>query len=120
MIDNEYDLTKEEFLALPQADWKQPITCHSFIIIPLDDLHDSGFRLMDVVALDKDMKPFIRRGGSADVLHFGGISPLRIKPVPWQCDCLPKSGLLRFFAYGFTFKLGTALSSLEIIDEQNS
>lgn len=95
-------------------------------IYEIKGIHDSGYRLLDFVAV-KDNKPLCRLSGCSDVIHFNGIGgygynwlekfkkiPDKVDPIEWDIDCLPKSGLLRIFSRGHQIKVGSALSSFEI------
>ncbi len=91
----------------------------SLIILPgkSKDLHDSGYRVMDFVAV-KNNKPICKLSGCSDVIHIDGLR--RLKNIDklnksWNIDCLPKSGLLRLFCFDCDLKAGDALSSFDII-----
>ena len=100
--------TRKELEALPLRKWNENIGIfQSIIILPKRSIHDSGFRHMDFVAV-KEQIPFCRLSGCSDVLHIDGIGgfgqwdvatgiPTTKPIVAWSIDCLPKSGLLRFF-----------------------
>lgn len=73
-------------------------------------MHDSGYRLMDFVAVRAN-KPIATLSGVSDVLHINGIGgygykwsyehagvPNAIPPIGWNMDCLAKSGLYRLWA----------------------
>jgi len=78
------------------------------IILPEEEIHDSGFRCMDFVAC-KGVHPICRLSGCSDVIHIDGIGgfgprpwpantfPQLTEPKSWSIDCLPTSGLLRLF-----------------------
>lgn len=87
-------------------------------------LHDSGYRCMDFVAVDKKNEAICRLAGCSDVIHIDGIGgygkwsaetgvPKLVTPSDWSIDCLAKSGLLRMFCRG-SIDVGAALSSFEI------
>jgi len=123
------DMTRKEFDALPQRDWNEDIKeFDSLVVLPgrSRDLHDSGYRCMDFVAV-RDNKPICRLSGCSDVIHIEGIGgygknwvqryngvPRLIPPTAWNVDCLPKSGLLHFFPGSRRMTCGNALSSFEI------
>ena len=104
-------MSKEDFLAVPErTHFDDNIGLfHSLVIIPMDYLHDSGYRCMDFVAVDIDNEPICRLSGCSDVIHFDGIGgygkfTARIamsRPIEgWSIDCLP-CGLLRIFCKGW-------------------
>jgi len=125
---NVNDMTRKEFEALPHRKWNEIIICNSLIILPgkAKDLHDSGYRCMDFVAVDNS-EPKCLLSGCSDVVHVDGIAgygdnwvekyngvPPLIPPSGWSIDCLPKSGLLRIWPRSMRIKCGEALSSFEI------
>lgn len=108
--------TRKEFEALPLRGWSEQIDdVYAIVILPLRGMHDSGFRLMDFVACDKDMKPFVRLSGCSDVIRIDGIANLYTlgERSKWSIDCLPTSGLLRLLCRD-KINVGSALSSFEI------
>ena len=79
----------------------------SLVIVPMDELHDSGFRAMKFI-LCRDMEIVGVVGGWSDVVHIDGIGGYGLnwneslktgmkKVVGWSIDCLPTSGCLRLF-----------------------
>jgi len=67
-------MTRKEFESLPRGKWDQEIEFDSMIILPgkAKDLHDSGYRLMDFVAV-KGTKPACLLSGCSDAIHIDGI-----------------------------------------------
>lgn len=103
-------MSKEDFQKIPSVELPQ--TFDSFVIVPTDELHDSGWGCMKFVLLSK--REIVGSvGGWADVIHFDGIGgygrwsdwvptktvPTKIPPKGWSIDCLP-CGYLRVFAQG--------------------
>ena len=94
-------------------------------IYQVGGIHDSGYRMMDFIAVKKGY-PICKLSGCSDVLHINGISgcgnftgsfPEKIKPINWSIDCLLNSGLLRLFC-NRKLTCGGALSSFEIFAEE--
>ncbi len=126
------DMVRKEFDTLPTRGWNEDIgTFSSLVILPgrAKDIHDSGYRDMDFVAIDSNDEPIARLSGGSDVVHINGIGglgqgwlkkygkmPDQITPVDWSIDCLPKSGLLRLFC-SHKISCGLALSSFEVYAE---
>jgi len=118
------DLTKEEFDQVPLVEWRDNVTdFDSLIIVPTDQIHDSGFKCMYFIACKGD-EPICRISGCSDVIHINGIGGYGLGgirkhmeqprfPTDWSIDCLKTSGLLRLFTSG-KLQSGTALSSFEI------
>lgn len=117
-------MTRKQFEALPYREhWDKHITCDCIVIMPTKRLHDSGYRMMDFVAV-KDGKPLMRLSGCSDAIHIDGIggsgyernivySNLTVKKA-WSIDCLRKSGLLRMWVSGYNLICGGSLSSFEL------
>jgi hypothetical protein len=122
------EMTRTDFLKLPHRhDWGKEFICRSLVILPMGRLHDSGYRCIDFVAVDKENEPICRLSGCSDVIHFDGIGgygynwinkaqgvPRLVEPSAWNIDCLKKSGLLRIFPSSGSIICGDALSSFEI------
>lgn len=122
-------MTREEFEEVPDRRWNEDIgEFDSLVIIPRDELHDSGFRCMAFVACYRDMAVYKIEGGS-DVIHVDGIGGYGVRgilnfhqnrepfrfPDAWCLDCLKTSGYLRLFAGGsWGLKAGTAMSSFDV------
>ncbi len=122
------EMTRKDFEALPHKEWDKEIEFDTLIILPgkAKDLHDSGYRCMDFVAVIKGEAKCLLSGGS-DVLHVDGIggfgdnwmekygsTPMMVPPSGWSIDCLPKSGLLHMWPSSGKMKCGVAISSFEI------
>ena len=106
------EMTRKEFDALPCRDWNEDIGNYdSLVILPgrMKDMHDSGYRCMDFVAV-RSGEAVCRLSGCSDVVHLDGIGgygkdwlekvsgvPKSVPVVAWSIDCLPKSGLLQIF-----------------------
>lgn len=99
------EYTREEFLAIENHN---PVgSFNDVIIVPTDDIHDSGFRCMKFI--------LVRQGaivgavsGWSDVLHLNGIGGYgkyeefhmalasgMTKRIGWKIDCLTKSNCIR-------------------------
>jgi hypothetical protein len=128
------DYTKEDFAALPILGWQEIAKdFNSLIIIPNDEVHDSGFKCMEFVACRYNT-PICRISGCSDVIHIDGIGDYGVggirswskrpisTPTDWSIDCLKTSGYLRLFTSGSSLQSGTALSSFEIfsVNETNN
>lgn len=118
-------MTKEQFDEVPcrESFDSEVQQFHSLVIIPTGELHDSGFQIMDFVAVAKDGTPFLKISGCSDVLHIDGLGGLgdwrRSQTIPqsrpieeWSIDCLP-CGYLRLFCRG-VITCGNAISNFEI------
>ena len=123
---NVNQMKRKDFESLPYRSWHEDIgEFDSLVILPLRQRHDSGYRLLDFIAVSGD-EPICPLSGCSDVIHIGGIGglgfnwlqkydrcPELVPPVDWSIDCLPVSGLLRMFCSG-KMRAGAGLSSFEI------
>ena len=113
------ELTKEEFEKIPSRKWNEDIgEFDSLVILPTEQIHDSGYACMDFVAVRKG-KPFCRLSGCSDVIHIDGIGGLgrdflSNTLTAWSIDCLPESKLLQIFCQSRKLIAGSALSSFEV------
>ena len=78
----------------------------AFVIVPMEELHDSGYRCMKFI-LERDMRIVGAVSGWSDVVNINGIGGYgqniketivsqMVPRVGMSMDCLPKSGCLRF------------------------
>ncbi len=125
--------TRKEFETLPRADWhnREVGEVDSLVILPTRRKHDSGYRCMGFVTIQKG-KPTYIVSGCSDVIHLAGIGGHNVghhnfddklltervrngicPRVSWSIDCLPVSGLLRLFCDKHLY-IGQSLSSFEI------
>ncbi len=128
---NVNDMTRKEIESVPYRKSRVgEIHCSCLIILPQRSIHDSGYRCMDFVAVDKKSYPICRLSGCSDVVHIEGIGgyhykwldryktvPSSVPPTEWSIDCLKKSGLLRLFSTKDGIICGSALSSFEVYSE---
>ena len=113
---NVENMTKKQLLEIPEREsFSSEVIMRSLIIVPggYRDIHDSGYRLMNFIAVSDKGVPICKLSGCSDVLHIGGIMASQKKSESWSIDCLHKSGLLRLFC-GKHISAGAALSSFSI------
>ena len=95
-------MTREEFLAIENFGEHEKF--EALIIVPTDELHDSGWRTMKFI-LVRENEIVGAVSGYSDVININGIGgygkdykeALRTQKVPvigWKIDCLPVSGCL--------------------------
>ena len=105
------NMKKEDFYKLaedgnlPQAKCGDKFA--SIVILPTEDLHESGFAIMHFILLDNNDKPIAKGTHSSDVLE------VLFNADAWAIDCLP-CGLLRFFHYSRYSKVIFNLSGFQI------
>lgn len=87
-------------------------TFKSVIIVPMTEVHDSGYRCMKYILLrwDGDCDEVVGViGGGSDVIHINGIggygkdwkkgiATSMVERVDWSMDCLRRSNCIRLFA----------------------
>ena len=121
------EMKRKDFEGLPHRNWSEDVIFDSMVIMPgkANDLHDSGYRCMDFVAVVKGEAICLLSGGS-DVINLDGIGgygkdwltknegvPNMVPIAGWSIDCLPKSGLLRIFCNKY-MECDPALSSFSV------
>lgn len=117
------EMSREDFEKVPERKHfdEQIGLFYSLVILPMDYLHDSGYKCMDFIAVDENDEPICKLSGCSDVLHLDGIggfgkyngSIADNRPIEgWSIDCLP-CGLLRVFCKG-QIEAGYAVSSFEV------
>lgn len=98
-----FEITKENIKDLPTLSYYGDETLYnSIVIVPTDEIHDSGYRCMDFVFCDKEKAIGVVRCGS-DVLHLDWGSFIDPKYQDktnrgWSIDCTP-NGFLRIFTW---------------------
>ena len=97
--------TLEELQAMENFGKNVPF--NSVVLVPMEDMHDSGYRCMKFILLH-DHKIVRVVSGWSDVIHLNGIGgygrnlekafsydrPM-VGVMPWSIDCLPTSGCMR-------------------------
>lgn len=103
-------MRRKDFLNLPVKDtFRDEIgEYESLVIIPTGKKHDSGYQIMDFVAVNHEHEPLFRICGMSDVIEIDGIggcgewdprkgrSPEHPPLNAWRIDCLP-CGYLRLW-----------------------
>lgn len=118
---NEY--TKKEFMEMENF-YEEGTTFSSVVIVPVNDIHDSGYRCMKFILVNHGTIVGAVSGWS-DVLHLNGIGGYGIdykttiktqktNRVAWSIDCLKKSRCLRLFADKQLILPYTPVSSAEV------
>lgn len=105
--------TIEQFRALPSRQWDQPVgPIDELVILPTDEMHDSGFRCMDFAAVRNGV-PFVLLSGCTDAMDLRVANAQR-RGDCWRLDMLPASGLVRLFGRG-PISVTEALSSMDAV-----
>jgi hypothetical protein len=123
------DMTKADFEnVLEWWETQEEKRFKSLVIIPTDELHDSGYMCMSFVAVGDNDEPLFSFGGGSDVIHLDGLGGYgknwvetgrlpATRPVQaWRIDCLP-CGYLRLFCRG-KLSCNYAVSDFEIYWEE--
>ena len=122
------DFSFEKLSEIPVANWNKidKNEYNSVIIVPMNELHESGFKCMTYLFC-KGQEIICRSEGCSDVLHLDGIGgygqwdpakdlPIALPPRAWSIDCLP-NGYLRLFCSNGKIINGNGLSDYAIFAE---
>lgn len=121
LLDITKELIEKWIEELPRRNYYEDLECESLIIVPSGRIHDSGFKCMNFIALDKHNLPICVHSTGSDVIHFNGFGGYgeynenygKIFPQgDWKIDLLP-CGYFRIFRGGY-IKLGRGLSDFDI------
>lgn len=119
---NIMEMKKEDFKKVPFRDKNTDLSdFYSVVILPTEEMHDSGYMCMDFVAVNTKREPICRLSGCSDVLDIDGIGGYGIDREGlttglaavkgWAVDCLP-CGLLRIYTKdGYKLKVGNMAGS---------
>lgn len=102
------DCTLQELQELSNIPVAHIAPFNSITIVPMKELHESGFKCMKFILQNNNEIVGIVSGWS-DVLHINGIGGYglnyrdtirtqMVKRVGWHMDCLPGSGCVRLMA----------------------
>lgn len=110
--------TRKEFLALPVRTWNAISEYTSVILFPSRDLHDSGYRCITVIGVHQ-MAPVEIITQSSDDINWMVCPPTRYYsdgsfPAQLRMDSLVTSHAMHFWRADTIFRVGAALSSLDI------
>lgn len=124
-------MTREELLAIPFREDPHneagPFT--SIVIIPLDTIHESGWRCMDFIGV-RGVFPVCRLSGQSDNLSLLGVGgggrrtqrdlgngnvaideeEATPRPHAWEIDCLQTSGLIHLWDRKSTLSVAPLLN----------
>lgn len=105
-----HDYTLEDFRSMETFGYDNPeLTFNGFVIVPMEEMHDSGFPYMKVIAADNDEIVGVF-SGCADVINFFQVCDhISYGPL---LDILPKSGCVHIFAHDVLFQLREPLSNI--------
>lgn len=117
---NVEQMTKKDFNSVPRIEKLSEqieIVFDSFVIIPTNIKHDSGYRIMHF-CLCKGRETICVIDGCSDSIYMHNSNYGRSPSFPngihsWKIDCLPKSGYLRVWN-DFVMKCGGGLSSFDV------
>lgn len=110
--------TRKDFLALPYRKWDVTSEYTSIIFFPSRDLHDSGYRCITSIGVRETIPIEIITQSSDDInwmvcsptYHYsaGGF------PAQMHMDSLVASHAMHFWSHNTIFRVGAAISSLDI------
>ena len=105
-----FEITEDNMKDLPKLQtYNDESLYDAIVIVPTDEIHDSGYRCMTYVFCKKDKAVGIINCGS-DVLHLDWgsyIDPLEQEKTSrgWSIDCTP-NGFLRIFNHSGIKNMG--------------
>ncbi len=104
-----HECTLEDFRDMETFGYdNNALTFNGFVIVPMPELHDSGFPYIKVIAADNDEIVGVF-SGCADIIAFSQVCDhILYGPL---VDILPKSGCVHVFAYEVLFQLGEPLGN---------
>lgn len=105
-----YKMSLEELREVPYIEPNANLKIGGIVIVPLEEVHDSGYACLKFVLLKAGGEIIGAVGGCSDVIHINGIGGYgdyqtceesiktgKIDVAAWSLDCLPISGCLRLF-----------------------
>jgi hypothetical protein len=108
------EMTRKQLQEVPLREWNKETVCECIVLLPQRRLHESGFRIIEVVCVTK-AEPICRVAGCTDVLNLGGIGGREGNNLREVCvDCLRKSGCFTIWFEGKEMRVGASLSNLQI------
>ena len=88
-------MTMTELLSVPkwgQNNPKHEADIYSLVIVPMQgQIHDSGYMVMECIALDHDSFPMFKLSRWSDELFFDTANAAHVEYI----DCLPGSGCIK-------------------------
>ena len=102
------DYTREQLLSIDKFYTNKPFK--AVVIVPTNNIHDSGYRCMKYILLDPQTDTIVGvLGGGSDVIHINGFNgfglnyeqAIKTRKAPvigWRIDCLRESGCVRLFS----------------------
>ena len=102
--------TREELLSLPVRKWDEESEYDSLTIVPTDDVHDSGYRLMAIVGHTNKHGPN-EIAAFCDDICWEFPQP----PKTWlRTDMTTTSNCAHMWGYDLRFRVGHSLSSTSV------
>ena len=110
--------TRKDFLALPMRAWNSISEYTAVVLFPSRDLHDSGYRCITVIGV-RQRTPIEIITQSSDDINWMVCSPTYHYsdgsfPAQVHMDSLVTSHAMHFWNVSTIFRVGAALSSLDI------
>ena len=102
------EVTRDMLDSIPQRAWGHRFVTALVYVFPSEELHDSGYAMMDFVAVLPEDKSLLRFGGSCDSVSFEG--------EHFRMDCMPDGTIRIFNHYGF--EVSEDLSSISFEEQE--
>lgn len=108
--------TKEELISLPYRAWDKVSEYISLLILPSDELHDSGYSNIYIIGVIDNVPVEIITSCSDDIkfkfppmLYIGDYSIGQVR-----MDCMPESKAFQLWTREGKFRVNEALSSIAV------
>ncbi len=109
-MDLDTKFTPEFLVSIPRRKWDEEIHNVSGVyVLPRDEIHGSGFSLMDFVAEQFQTGNLIRFGGCCDAVSLVG--------THFHIDCLPGSKVVRIWNRN-PFTISWDLSDIDFTENE--
>ena len=108
--------TKKELLALPYREWNQPAEYDTVLILSTGKKHKSGWAAVAIIGVKAGIPVEIASACSDDI-EWKLPSPVSYSSFSigqMRMDCAVKSGAMQAWQRGVKFRVGIALSSIDI------
>jgi hypothetical protein len=112
---NFWECSRKELLSLPIRKWDHArlnMNFDSILMLPTDKKHDSGWRCMAVIGINKDQLTLLST--CSDDINWHIPAPSYLGEISLRCDCCFKNRAMHYWLNGCVFEVGMPNSSIDI------